>query len=414
MHLKPFPIAKKRAFLFFLALTSMPILTMDAWITGPSISIPKPRFATHDLSSIRLAGSINKATQSYNCQGKSVSLFALAGTEDLLNNFVDSTLSNSSTLSAGTALINGEFNEENLWGSFIQNIGNNFFITISSCLCESKLSSIRINPTDSSGNLLTKAEINALPALTSYLTKLNTKIFNDNSKKMLTSSSIGPSTLTVGYTKNYQIFDYIDFIDITFFSGIIIPTERLSKSNSLLLTMPFMNCYCPAIPLQTIVELGLYDWLNLGSSVLIMPFLSKDKKIRINTAPSHNIVLVPNTVMCSVKHKPLLCFNAYIEAEQLLPHLSFVAAFSYASQQETIFKSLEPSAVSSGTLNKFPTHLPWSIGSISFSSELDFATEEHKNRPNLKCLYVLPIFGRSAFKTSSFVGQISIEFMHEF
>lgn len=394
------------------------IQSMDTTFGSPTTTTTTPRFATKNLTSFDSSFSYYKANSSYDSKGQKTALLSYNGPEDLLKRFVDPTLPKTDSSSVGKALIDGTFSFENCSLTYTQNIGTNFYFALESSLSNVDIRNLSIQPLNSKCNCLSTSEINANPTLKSYLTKLD-KLIYSNDKNSFFYSVIGPSFLTIGYTNHFQDFSYIDFIDVTFFTGIAVPIINVSPINNSpasvsIFSVPIYNYTCLGVPMEASVMVALYDWLNIGTNALVMPFINSENIVSLNTTKTNNINFLPDSGYASIHHRPFIYFDGYIQAEQLIPCLSLMAAISYAQQFKTIYDSLDNVKFPNDVINAFPAHRPWQAAYLTLTAELDFATESHKNLPHFQIVYVAPIFGRSVFKTWAASAQMSIEVLWSF
>jgi len=381
---------------------------MDTTFGSPTTFISGPRFATKNLTSFDSAISYYKADSSYNCKGQKTALFSYGGGEDLLKRFVDQSLPKTDTSSVGKALIGGKFTFENYSLAYTQNLGENFYFSLESSLSNVDVRNLTINPISTNGHCLSASEINANPTLKNYLTKLDKLIYSDD-KIAFFYNVIGPSFLTAGYTKHFQDFSYIDFIDATLFTGIAIPIINISNKSTTIFSVPIYNYVCLGVPLQASVMVALYDWLNIGGNALVIPFIQSESIVALNRTKTNNVIFLTESGQASINHQPFVYFDSYIQAEQLIPHLSFTAAASYMKQNKTIYEALDQVKFPKDIINAFPAHRPWQAAYVTLCAEIDLATESYKNLPHFQIVYVLPIWGKSVFKTWAISAQMSID-----
>lgn len=399
-----------------LLLILIPSTALGMWTTfqSPTPCFPQPRYARNNLTSWELIFYSNKASESYNSCGQIVPLLNFAKSQDLFKNFVDSSLPYNDQQTFGKAYLPATYACSNYGFKLIQNIGSNFFLHCATKLSNENLKNITIQPIHANGIPLTPQEINADPALKIYLTKLNKIIGIDDACSTISNTFIGQSFLTLGYTKSLQDFTSIDFIDFSIQAGILIPEINLDQQNKILSVFQYNKTINFGIPILASCAVGMYDWLNIGVSGMIMPFINNDQIIPLNTTPTHNLLLVSHHGLCSVHQEPLIYFNTYLEAERLIPGLTLLAGLSYAKQHKTCFQSQDQNTFPNNLINAYPTKLPWEILDTTFSCELDLATDDAKMLPRIKFVYVMPLWGKSIFKTSTISGQIGLEIVYDF
>ena len=372
-------------------------------------SFAQPRFATKNLSSWEFNVAHQVAKNSFNKNGNVVGLLNFNGPTTLLKRFTNSTLPYNDSDNFGTALMSGEMSTLQYNFAVTQNFGSHFFGAAQTTYSIDSLKNLVIQPLQNKCQLLTQAEINATAGLATYLQDLTTLLTPDNSNTGIIQNSVGPSIFTFGYTTSLQYFDYLDFMDITAQAGFCVPVIYLDTTCPTISALPPNHNVNLGLPLMINMTVGLYDWLNIGASGLVIAYIKNDQIIPFNTTATNNNVLFDQSGLVQVQHHPFIYLNAYVEAEQILPRLTFLFGISYAKQFATCYKSCDPTTLPNSIINKYPTHKPWETFNLVFSGEVDVSIQESKIMPRIKCMYILPIRGISVFKTSELMGQLAIE-----
>lgn len=408
---------KKLLFLFFTCL-SIPksyLRAMDTLFQSPTVFFPQPRFARHNLGSFDFSASNNTASQSYDGRGQTVALLNFNGTQSLLKRFVDSTLPYNDPQTFGQASMSAKYSSIKYDFKITQNIGSHFFVSASTFLLYSKFKNLLITPVTSNCTPLTQAEIDAITGLQNYLMQLNTMLGGgENGQDNILQDSIGPSLFMGGYTTSLKHFKTLDFLDINIQAGLFVPTIILQENPPVFSPIPFTQITNFGIPIMLNCAVGLFDWLNLGASGGFMPYINSDQIMPLNTTPTNNVVLINQQGFCTVHSQPFLYFNAYIEAEQLIPRFTCLLGVSYTKQNPTTYQSQDQIKFPDNIINNSPTQLPWEICNLTVSGELDLAHEDYKLLPRIKFIYICPIWGRSVFKTAELAGQFGLECIYNF
>lgn len=404
-------------FLFFIwPCMHIPYLqAMDTIFQTPTVFFPQPRFARNNLGSFEFVVSDNIAKQSYDGRGQTVALLNFNGTQDLFKRFVDTTLPHNDTDTFGKASMAAKYSGIKYNFKITQNFGSHFFASISTFLLYGKLKNLVIEPVTQNCIPLTKTEIQATPGLQTYLTQLNMMLgIGENGQDNIFQDSLGPSLFIAGYTTSLKHFKTLDFLDISIQTGLFVPNHILQANPTTFSPIPFTQIVNLGIPFMINCSLGLFDWLNLGATGGFMPYINSDQIIPLNTTPTNNVVLINEQGFCTIHSQPFLYFNAYIEAEQLIPRLTCFLGFSYTKQNPTTYQSQDQIKFPNNIINNFPTQLPWEICNLTVSGELDLASENYKLLPRIKLLYVCPIWGKSIFKTCVLGGQFGLECTYDF
>jgi hypothetical protein len=387
---------------------------METTFQHQPTSFPQPRFARHNLGSFEFKVAQDTAKNSFDRQGNVVSLLNFNGSTNLLKRFVDSTLAYNNTDTFGKAIMSGKLSTFQYNFTLTQNFGSHFFAYCSITTSQDRLKDLLIQPVINNCVLVSKADIDANQALQTYLKNLTNLLTDNNCDKGIVQNNIGPTVFTFGYTTSLQHFRRLDFMDITAQTGICLPLMPLDCKRPTLSAIPFTHNVNLGIPIMLTCAFGLYDWLNLGTTGLVTFYIKNDQIVPLNTTATNNTVLIAEQGLAEVAHKPFIYFNAYIEAEQLIPRVTCMFAISYEKQFCTTYKSSNPTKFPNALINQYPTHRPWQLLNLTFSGEIDLAKDSSKIMPRIKCMYVLPVWGRSVFKTSELMGQFALECAYSF
>ncbi len=392
------------------------ILSMDTTFQDPTnINFLVPRFARKNLSTFEFAVSDNVALKSFDNQGNSVPLLNFAGNQELFKRFVDTSLPYNNLQTFGTAIMSGKYQGLRYDFKIYQNIGSHFFLSVSTNLLYAKLKNVSITPVNASNIPLTQEQINAISGFSTYLTDLSTMLgINPDCKDTIFADSVGPTLAMLGYTNSFQNFERIDFIDFTFQAGLYGPKHIFQAEPAPFSPIPYTDIVNLGIPIALSASMGLYDWLNIGISAGTIPFIPTDKIIPLNTTNTQNAVLIKEQGMCTIKPKPFVYWNGYLQAEQIIPRITLLVGISYAKQFATNYQTQDPIKFPNEIINESPTLHPWSIGNLTASAELDLSKNYYKVLPRIKFIYVCPLWGKSIFKTTVYAGTFGIDCVYDF
>ncbi|MCX5923897.1 MAG: hypothetical protein NTZ68_00520 [Candidatus Dependentiae bacterium] len=380
----------------------------------PLTFFPTPRYATKDLKSVGAVASFYTSENSYNDMGQEVGLLAYQGTETLLKRIVDRSLPFNDSQSVGKALISGSLTLNSYAFWYVQNIGEHFYFTIVSALSYIRLKNLLITPVKNNCLRLSETEIDADTQLKNYLAALDKIISAKSSCSIFNDATIGPNYFTIGYAQNFQNFTHIDFIDFSIQAGFVLPEENIEPQTTALFDISTNDIRAIRLPMQASATVGLYDWLNIGVTGTLMPYASTIQKISMPTTRDNNLVFLPEQGLCTIQHRPFVFAGGYIEAEHFIPKVSLLAGFSYSKQFKTTYQSWDTKKFPNDIINAFPVHRPWEMAWLTFSAEFDGSTDNRNNIPQFRFIYILPVYGKSTFKTSAISGQINFNFGYSF
>lgn len=396
-------------------LTPWHTFSMQNTFWGPSIRIDKPRFIRDDLTTFELSGYYHKTDTSYNCNGRKVPLLDFAGPEPLLERFVDSSLPNTDSTLAGYGVIGGNYHGKGAMFTWQQNIHENLYLEMTSAITNDTISNVSIIPTTKDGRCLTAQEISDSQALINYLEQLDSILFTSASNPSQNRTYIGRSCFLMGYTTSINDFQHLDFVDIAVQTGFMVPIIPIAHSWKTLSIFPHQDEVSLGIPLQLNIAVGLYDWLNIGASGMIMGYVKNDQIVAMNSTKTPNKILIPTQGLCSVATEPMIAMSAYVEGEYFLPRLNWFVGLSYTKQYKTTYQAYDQQTFPTKTINKFPRNNGWEYAYLTVTSELDLTkTQESQLMPRCKFIYVVPVYGVSSFATQTFAGQLGMEIVYDF
>lgn len=366
---------------------------MDATFNTPSIDFAHPRFTQPYMTSFEFYTSYNKANASYNCKSQKVQLLDFAGMTTLSVDLINPTINPIDNTNFGQAHFAASWSALKYHFGVIQNLGSHFFINAATHIIDQEYRNLRIIPINNTLQPLTQSEIDSQPEFKQYLDNLEHKI----NQSCHFSRKIGPTYATLGYTNNFQNLQHLDFFDITaqigiWFSGYQAPAKTTSFNTDPNL-IPNIG-----IPIQLNVAIGLYDWLNIGSCALVIPFITTTAIMPVST--NTNPLLINTVRSSTVKAEPMLYVNTYLEADQFIPYTTILAGVYYLKQHKI--------CTDANTLK------PWETITITLSADFDLAKKYQKVLPHIKLSYVCPVWGHNTFKTSAFAGSFGIDIVYEF
>ena len=190
----------------------------------------------------------------------------------------------------------------------------------------------------------------------------------------------------------------------------IITIYKKSKFN----IFPRQDILNLGIPLQVNIMCGLYDWLNIGATASVIGYLQNDLIVPLNKYPYYNKALIPDSELATIKTNPLIALSAYVEGEYLIPHWTWFIGFSYTKQYKTTFCRCDRENFPHAKINKYTTQYPWEQLAFTFSSEIDFSSDEKKIMPRCKIVYVKRFYSKNCFDSALFAGQFGFEVLYDF
>lgn len=173
-------------------------------------------------------------------------------------------------------------------------------------------------------------------------------------------NSVNNMNITGGWTVNYEDTQALDFVDLTFETGIILPTAKEPVKSK-------------GIPFRGACAFGIYDWLTYG--------------------------IQADTVMFfDTNNGRLWDVNFYVKADHFCRGLSILLGYSHSDQTET------PIPWSENKLDH------WSMDTFHFFISYDSATEKHPYAPRIEFFYNHTMNGKNIIENSLFGFTIGSDF----
>ena len=398
---------------FILAILILPHVAqgMSTTFFKPASTFPKIRFANDTFFTINSIYSRSSAQKSYNKHGEKSYLFDWNKPETLLNSFTNNTISATDTSSPGKAYIDGQAITHEIVLMCTKNIPKGFFFDLQMNQRYLTLKKVTLVPVNSRNEAYLSDEALAAdnPALASYLTtcKETYPIFKGttNQKYILNNSY-----LFAGYTRSWDNFSEIDFVDATFKTGLFLNFNNAKEE--LLLELPLLNNN--GLCAECSVAVGILNWINIGGTVSTKIYTSTQQIIGLNTNSIDNDFLKQHKGQATVKQYPFFYGNIYIEADHIEAGLSVLVGYSYAHQQKTIVTSVDEQTFPRHINNSQSRFQEWSVGTLLFEIEYDFATEKNRKAPAIKASLYQPVHGKRTFKSRTETLSCCLQFSHQF
>ena len=297
----------------------------------------------------------------------------------------------------GNLSFSGKFSIREIIFSYIQNFSHGIFTQIYFPIRKLKIKSIKY--CDLSPNDHIFPDIHH-PYWQEFLNNFE-QILNDYNLNIndFCQHGIGDTSFEIGWTKNYEETEYIDFIDITIKSGIIAPTGK-KKDEDKVFSLPLGYNGHVGIPVSLDLATGLYEWLTIGGHFDIIWFARKNKDMRIKTAKEQSGFIKLAKTCTNIKKGTLYNLGFYLEADHIAGGLSLLIGYTFSEKQKDTLTFSQPLQIDCKIANSDEMLKEWNQHTIHFMIEYDFTKEEYKIGPRLNFFYNLAAGGKRIFKTN--------------
>lgn len=231
-------------------------------------------------------------------------------------------------------------------------------------------------------------------------------------------TDIGDTSFLLGWTRNYEDTEVVDFLDFTLRFGVLTPTGRKANPN-IVFDLPSGYNGHVGIPMTFDLALGSYEWLTVGLHLGVMPFASNIQKIRVKTAIQQTGLIKLDTICAKVHEGVLWDATGYVKADHFCHGLSFLIGYTYANKKANTFTQLDchNNPVPNSSVQCFNqcdlVNSGWSIQTVQLLLEYDFR-RNCPTTPRLGFYFDYPVAGHHIFKTPMAGGTGGIDFSVRF
>lgn len=198
-------------------------------------------------------------------------------------------------------------------------------------------------------------------------------------------TALSDSTLFIGWTRTFHHTEYLDFIDLTLKTGVLLPTGTKVPLNRTCAIPTGYNGHW-GIPLSVDISVGAYDWITFGAH--------GDGLFLFNKKSRHHGEIDPGIVWR---------LGTYIKADHFFQGLSLLLAFSYEQKNRDRFTDC--SCINANEQQR----RGWHRTIFHFVGEYDFCHCESNWIPRIGVYYDHQISGKRVFDISMLGGAIGID-----
>ena len=220
---------------------------------------------------------------------------------------------------------------------------------------------------------------------------------------------LSDSTLFVGWSYSYEDTCDLDFIDMTFKTGVLFPTGK-KRSLHCLFDIPYGYNGHWGLPLSGDLTFGAYDWLSLGFHAEAVFFRDKEQALRMKTdKEALTGLIVLGQGQAWVHQGPVWRVGTYLKADHFFNGLSLLLGLSYEQKNDDQVTPCDTETFSIVHVNKDPQFLTWSRSIFHFQAEYDFAHEDSRCGARIAIFYNHEITGHRVFNVSTTGGLLGLD-----
>jgi len=161
-------------------------------------------------------------------------------------------------------------------------------------------------------------------------------------------------------------------------------------------------------PIKMDVSFGAYDWFTFGFHLGVIPFANKSQTVQVKTDINQRGYIKLARACACVNQGPLWEAGLYAQADHICHGLSFGVGYSFAHQNGSTVTP-RSSVFTPSIVNTDSMFHEWSMSTLNFMAEYDFAQEGSKWGPRLGIFYNREVGGKRVFNTSMVGGSFGLD-----
>lgn len=242
------------------------------------------------------------------------------------------------------------------------------------------------------------------------LQPLNTFLSNfDIAACMHREAGLSDSTLFIGWTKSFENTCYLDFIDFTAKTGVLIPSGK-KKNVHQLFDVPLGYNGHWAIPLLADASIGIFDWLTVGLHADSLFFIDKKQCVRMKAPHQKETGFIRlGLSQAIVDHGTVWRVGTYVKADHFFNGLSLLLGFSYEQQNRTRLLPCDTKLFNPDFVNDDEQLKKWDRSIAHLLAEYDFTCEGSFAGPRIGFFFDKQMTGKRVYNISTLGGYLGLD-----
>jgi hypothetical protein len=142
---------------------------------------------------------------------------------------------------------------------------------------------------------------------------------------------------------------------------------------------------------------------------LVIFFLKSKQCARIQTSYEQSGILKLAQDYVTIKKGPAWNTGLYVKADHFMYGLSFCVTYSYAGEGKSELYLSPSSPFNAHSANNDPELQGWSMHTLQFNAEYDFAKQNPTIGPRIGAFYNCQLRGQRTFKTNMIGGSVGLD-----
>lgn len=221
-------------------------------------------------------------------------------------------------------------------------------------------------------------------------------------------TGIGDVSLMLGWTRNDQCTQQMDFVDYTLQAGVLFPSGAKRNPDNVF-SLPLGYDGHVGMPLIGDLGIGLYEWLTfcLHLDTIILFNATKELRMKTSTAQSGFIKLAKGTAR--VNPGAVVNAGALIKADHVVKGFSLGAGYTFSYKGHDTIYPCDEAKFSSFTATDDEMYKEWKTHTIHLQADYDFNQECWVVGPRVGLFCNWYVGGQRSFETSTYGGMLGLD-----
>lgn len=298
----------------------------------------------------------------------------------------------------------GEFSTIELTTNFYQNLVHGFFIQVYMPFRQLKISDIRyedLSPLSGFPNANTPEWLQFTRNFAAILDRF------DISLKGVNRFGAGDLSILIGWARNYEETQILDYIDVDAKIGALFPTGKTRDINRPFDLPQGYNGHW-AIPLKFDLSVGAWDWFTWGTHLGALFFFKQDKATHFRSSTAQNGLIQLARAKAQVDPGTIWEASTYFKADHFIYGWSFLAGYTFTKREHTTIESSQISTDKSIINNDGPLK-PWQMHVIHLFIEYDFTKKPTGPGPRVGFFYNRVVAGERVWDANIKAGYFGLD-----
>jgi len=216
---------------------------------------------------------------------------------------------------------------------------------------------------------------------------------------------VGDFGIALGWTKNYECFEHIDFLDTTLQVGVTTPTSKQLCPRHLF-TIPLGYNGHTGFFGKGDISVGFFDWMTAGATLFGMGFNKHLVQQRVKTSPEQSGLIILERQPVDEHLGSIISCELLLRADHFLRGCSLDFAYQFQHQWKSswfLCASKQCYTIPDQRLQN------WSMHTINIELSYDFSNINHPCAPTFGILVNIPVAGHRIFTPT--MGGLSYAMM---